>query len=525
MKEEKRKKHKKHRKHKKHKKEKKSKKEEKSKKRKRDKDKDRDRTKERQRKIQSDSDSVSDRDSDSDSDSDRDIGKKTNHQVDPEKQKAKKQSKLVHAIQEGTHSDVLYRIFCGGADMNAHATDTGNTPLHVACARGSAEIAAVLLEHGAQVSAANKQGMTGLHISVMKEFGELAKLLIKHGASAHTEDAQGVSAAAMGLDLLLQGHERSERDAFAEREEQLREKMKDDQKEEEYEKAKDRDLLWQEKMQSEMEYEQGYYGDRTFGDEWEGDEINQDGRMPGDDWMEDIIQERKQKAQAYFQAKQKQREEYNAANEDRHEGEADSDTRRRKRQKQAGFNGGAGQGPFAWQRGGSDNSNNSNNRNGTNTSVPPVVQETAEQKKLRLKTAYDKDEAEWKMFTDLPVEVRINFLDVPWPSGEDENILNLDLELDQPQLKKLIRTAQLRWHPDKFVQKWGQRLVVDDGSSSSSSSSSSSGSSSSSSSSSSDSSSSTEACGDKEGSEQEQILARVKHVAQCINTLKDSVGV
>jgi ankyrin repeat protein len=163
-----------------------------------------------------------------------DIGqseKKGKSPSDFERKSLKKHSKLLKAIMEGSQSDVLYRIFSGGVDLNRHDLDIGNTPLHVACQRGAVEILEVLLEHGARVGDQNNLGLTGLHICVKKDFASLAQLLINKGANPHLEDFQGVSAAAMGLDLLLQEHARVEREALDEKEEELRAKMKDDEKE------------------------------------------------------------------------------------------------------------------------------------------------------------------------------------------------------------------------------------------------------------------------------------------------------
>jgi hypothetical protein len=55
----------------------------------------------------------------------------------------------------------------------------------------------------------------------------------------------------------------------------------------------------------------------------------------------------------------------------------------------------------------------------------------------------------------------IQFTDVPWPSGPQDNILNIKNTSDKDK-KIIIRAALLRWHPDKFIQVFGGRLAEND---------------------------------------------------------------
>ena len=141
---------------------------------------------------------------------------------------AKKQSKLFDSIRAGIHSDVVFRIFCGGVDLNGK-NEAGEAPLHVACQCGSVEIAAVLIEHGADVSVRNKNGATPLHVCVAKRFTAVAKLLVKEGADTGIDDYDSVSAADMGVDELLQQQDRAEREESTLREEHLKEKIKEEE--------------------------------------------------------------------------------------------------------------------------------------------------------------------------------------------------------------------------------------------------------------------------------------------------------
>ena len=82
--------------------------------------------------------------------------------------------------------------------------------------------------------------------------------------------------------------------------------------------------------------------------------------------------------------------------------------------------------------------------------------------------------AHWEAFVAVPAGL-VRAQDVPWPDvGVLNNALALGLEVD-------VRALQTRWHPDRFTQKFGSRLVE---------------------------------------SERDAILARVTEVAASMNTLR-----
>jgi ankyrin repeat protein len=85
-----------------------------------------------------------------------------------------------------------------GADVSAHNKD-GQTPLHLVF-HGSwdphfgkadrPEIARMLIEHGADVSALDKHSQTPLHLA-LRVVLEGARMLIEHGASASAQNKDG----------------------------------------------------------------------------------------------------------------------------------------------------------------------------------------------------------------------------------------------------------------------------------------------------------------------------------------------
>jgi ankyrin repeat protein len=70
------------------------------------------------------------------------------------------------------------------ADVNAFAdNDLGVRPLNSAAAAGKSDVAALLLEHGADPSAPTKTGFTPLDAARENGDDQLAELLRSHGAS------------------------------------------------------------------------------------------------------------------------------------------------------------------------------------------------------------------------------------------------------------------------------------------------------------------------------------------------------
>lgn len=78
-----------------------------------------------------------------------------------------------------------------------------NTPLHLAALKGNESLAALFIEHGAEVSAAGDGGLTPLHIAAAKGAVELCRLLLAAGADAEAKDDGGCTPL---LYALVNGH-------------------------------------------------------------------------------------------------------------------------------------------------------------------------------------------------------------------------------------------------------------------------------------------------------------------------------
>jgi ankyrin repeat protein len=97
---------------------------------------------------------------------------------------------LHYATFCGMHDIVKFLIVKHSQDVNARGFKLRlkETPLHVALCRGHADIAQLLLEHGADVNAQNDGNDTPLHLS--SEYGDLevVRILLERGADKEAQD-------------------------------------------------------------------------------------------------------------------------------------------------------------------------------------------------------------------------------------------------------------------------------------------------------------------------------------------------
>lgn len=98
-------------------------------------------------------------------------------------------SDLLRAVARNNLKAVQQRAG-DGDDINAK-NSVGNTALHLAAEQGFDEIAAWLIDHGANVGAANRRGWTPLHYTARYDNPRIAALLIERGAEINARHIEG----------------------------------------------------------------------------------------------------------------------------------------------------------------------------------------------------------------------------------------------------------------------------------------------------------------------------------------------
>jgi len=91
---------------------------------------------------------------------------------------------LHYAAWKG-HADLAALLLDAGADIGAHNTNGhwGTTPLHAAAHGNQTAVAALLIERGADIHALNPSGRTPLQETEAHSAKAVANLLKRHGAT------------------------------------------------------------------------------------------------------------------------------------------------------------------------------------------------------------------------------------------------------------------------------------------------------------------------------------------------------
>jgi peptidoglycan/LPS O-acetylase OafA/YrhL len=96
---------------------------------------------------------------------------------------------LVAAVKKGDPELIKQRLALT-ADLNATDSKFGVTPLDWAALRGDVETLQLLIDHGADVNARNKDGSTALHGAAFLGRTSAVKLLLEKGADAGAKDVR-----------------------------------------------------------------------------------------------------------------------------------------------------------------------------------------------------------------------------------------------------------------------------------------------------------------------------------------------
>jgi ankyrin repeat protein len=106
--------------------------------------------------------------------------------------KDKRGKTVLMSTAESGFSVLAKMLIDRGADVSAADKD-GSTPLHWALFNRNTDVAKLLIDRGADVSAADKDGWTPLHRAIYARNTEVAKLLIDRGADISAADINGLT--------------------------------------------------------------------------------------------------------------------------------------------------------------------------------------------------------------------------------------------------------------------------------------------------------------------------------------------
>ena len=107
----------------------------------------------------------------------------------------------LHLASAHGHMKATRMLIEHGADVSAR-NKNGQTPLHLASRNGEAKVARMLIERGAGVAAQNKRGETPLHVASKTGQAEAARILVERGADMATQNKRGETPLCLALTLL-----------------------------------------------------------------------------------------------------------------------------------------------------------------------------------------------------------------------------------------------------------------------------------------------------------------------------------
>jgi ankyrin repeat protein len=86
------------------------------------------------------------------------------------------------------------RLITANRDLVNSRNELGSTPLHIAAANATPDIASLLLDQGAAVNARDNNGAAPLHIAAFSGHKTNVELLLARGANVHARDNSGKTA-------------------------------------------------------------------------------------------------------------------------------------------------------------------------------------------------------------------------------------------------------------------------------------------------------------------------------------------
>ncbi|KAK3747961.1 hypothetical protein QZH41_007084 [Actinostola sp. cb2023] len=294
------------------------------------------------------------------------------------------------------------------------------TVLHVACLLGEHAIVKILVQYGASIEAKDSEGNTALHLALQYAlqvlegtvYDDLIKPLFKQNVTGMDELLETANDAGETPRYLFKKfkwelRKRREDRKLYEKEEELRR--------DETRQAKE----WHEKLFFEMGHDEE--------DLTKFANMNEDFTQETyDEWADRITNERRHKH--FVDTKQKDSE--GKKTRDQQEKEASERTRLLQEEHEA-----------------------------------YIKQISQKRRRLKMATLKSQYESRCSAVFAQNEKCRLTFSDIPWPSdGGGQEMVEMIKTWSEAEdnRKKYLRDQQIRWHPDKFLQKCGDRLEDDD---------------------------------------------------------------
>jgi hypothetical protein len=111
----------------------------------------------------------------------------------PEPPTAKAPDISIHKAAEAGNIEAVKQQLAAGADVNGKDNLTGLTPLFDAVSSGKREVAALLIDKGADVNGRIAMGFTALHNAAGNGRYQIVELLIEKGADVNEKNDFGIT--------------------------------------------------------------------------------------------------------------------------------------------------------------------------------------------------------------------------------------------------------------------------------------------------------------------------------------------
>ena len=300
----------------------------------------------------------------------------------------------------------------------------GRSALHASCLLGNDAIMRLLLKNGADVEVKDSDGNTPLHFALkyatetsrISAFNDLIVPLLNLCSRQvlDMKNSDGKTAREC-LSQLKRAYYQRREEAEDLRKRQWRTETKEMSKQEE-------ELEWQRKLQFEA-------GQEDFC-KYSEEDYHGSAHESYDEWVERMVHERRQKKAS---SERKQRKEAERKRYEKQE-EARKRTKELEQEHEA-----------------------------------YMTRMSIERQKLKLAASQTEYETQCQIVFDSGSRTDLKFIDIPWPGelGDATEMINLivkwsEMISEEEGRKKFLKEQQVRWHPDKFLQKCGNRLYTGD---------------------------------------------------------------